>query len=377
MPSILQGYDLKSAVTYHGGKFPPAALDYATLLKPLGRTAAALARYDAILRGLHNKDLLLAPLRRQEAVISSRIEGTVATLDEVLRYEAEQDDEEARTPPRQEVLEVVSYARAMAHAQRLIEDGLPLCGRLIKETHSRLLFMGRGADKQPGQFRTDQNYVVDRSHKRVLFRPIAPEKLNDGISALERFINDENMEPLIQTALTHVEFEALHPFKDGNGRVGRMLITLELWAKQLISAPHFYVSGAIEDRRDEYIDRLRLVSAEGRWSEWCAFFLSIIEAQANENIDIAEKISALYEDMKGRFREVLASQWAIVALDFIFGRPIFRNSAFTSQAGIPRQTAARFSRLLADSGLLTTIQPASGRRPALYAFEPLLKIVRS
>lgn len=377
MSGGIQGYELTSAVTYHDRQFPPASLDYATLVKPLSRAAAALARYDAILRGLHNKDLLLAPLRRQEAVISSRIEGTVATLDEVLRYEAEQGDEEVRVPPRREVLEVVSYARAMAHAQRLMEDGLPVCGRLIREAHGQLLFAGRGADKQPGQFRTDQNYVVDRSRKRVLFTPIAPEKLDDGISALERFINDETMEPLIQTALTHVEFEALHPFKDGNGRVGRMLITLELWAKHLISAPHFYVSGAMEERRDEYIDRLRLVSAEGRWTEWCAFFLSVIETQANENIEIAERISALYEEMKERFREILASQWTMAALDFIFSRPIFRNSAFTNEAGIPRQTAARFSRLLADSDLLTTVRPASGQRSALYAFEPLLKLVRS
>ena len=377
MKSIIAGFNFKQAVNYHYGKFPPGKLNYEVLALPLSKAAGALARYDALLHNLHNNELLLAPLRRREAVISSRIEGTIATLDEVFLFEADGEREDGGPKPRQEVLEVFSYSRALTHAQRQMEGGLPICGRLIKEAHSKLLFVGRGADKQPGKFKTEPNYVVDRVTKEVLFIPIVPENLDDGIAALEKFMNDEKIEPLLQTAISHVEFEALHPFKDGNGRVGRMLITLAFWSKGLISSPSFYLSSAIETNRDEYVDRLRRVSENGEWTEWCTFFLGIIEEQANENIAVAEKIRDLYENMKNTFREALASQWSVTALDYIFRRPIFRNSSFTASAGIPRPTAARFTRVLVDGGLLTTIEPASGRRSALYAFEPLLQIVRT
>jgi Fic family protein len=156
-----------------------------------------------------------------------------------------------------------------------------------------------------------------------------------------------------------------------------MLVTLFLWSRGLISDPHFYISAAIEDRKEEYIDRLRSVSADGQWTEWCIFFFQIIEAQAKSNVEIAEKIDALYSEMKEKFREVLASQWSIKALDFIFGTPVFRNSTFTAKAGIPRQTAARFSRLLSDAGLLRIWVEPAGSRPSLLAFEPLLEIVRA
>ena len=347
------------------------------LTLPLSRTSASLARYDAVLRNLPNKDLLLAPLRRQEAVISSRIEGTVATLEEVLKFEAEDHANDISPKYRTEVLEVFSYSRALNYAQKLMNEGLPLCGRLLKEVHSKLLFFGRGADKQPGEFKTEQNYIADRTRKQILYIPISPQKLEEGIKNFEIFLNNKEVEPLLQTALSHAEFESLHPFKDGNGRVGRMLITLCLWSTGLISAPHFYVSSAIEERRDEYIDRLRYVSSQGQWTEWCLFFLEIIERQAKQNLETAEKIGSLYEEMKVTFRKTLASKWIIAALDYMFENPIFKNSAFLNKAGIPKQTAARFTKILLSKNLLTTIDPPSGRRPGLYAFEPLLKIVQS
>jgi Fic family protein len=377
MSGPLADYIFDQAVNYHYGKFPPLKLDSAALLQPLTKASAALARYDATLANLPNKDLFLAPLRRQEAVISSRIEGTIASLDEVLKFEAEEEREAGRAMPRAEVLEVSSYIRALAHAQKLMDEGLPLCGRLMREAHSQLLFTGRGADKQPGQFKTEQNYVVDRARKKVLFVPISADKLAGGMAELEKFVNDESVEPLLQTAIAHVEFEALHPFKDGNGRLGRMLLTLSLWSRGLIGVPHFYVSSTIEERRDEYLDRLRLVSADDQWTEWCIFFLAVVEKQAFANLETAEKIRTLYEDMKERFRRELASQWSVTALDFIFGKPVFQNSTFTLHAGIPRPTAARFAKILSEKGLLTTIEPAAGRRPAIYAFEPLLQIVRA
>lgn len=376
MVNTIEGFSFEDAVDYHYGRFPPKNLDYEALTRPLSSASAALARYAGVLHSLHNKELLLGPLRRQEAVVSSRIEGTIATLDEVLKFEAEQDDATHPAHYRHEVLEVFSYSRALNHAQKLINDGLPICERLIREAHSKLLFFGRGADKQPGEFKTDQNYVVDQPKKRVVFIPINENDLSEGFKNFEAFVNEPEFEPLIQTAITHVEFEALHPFKDGNGRVGRMLITLMLWDKQLIEAPHFYISGNLEDRRDEYIQKMRAVSSDDAWTAWCIFFLEAIEQQAIENLDTASKIENLYEEMKEEFRVTLSSQWSINALDFIFGRPVFRQSAFAKESGIKGPTAYRFTKLLCDAGLLTMLEPGSGRRPALFAFEPLLEIVR-
>ena len=196
------------------------------------------------------------------------------------------------------------------------------------------------------------------------------------METFHNFNNNVNWEPLTKIALAHVEFEALHPFKDGNGRIGRMLITLMLWKQGVISAPHYYVSGYLEKERDEYIDRMREVSRSGAWTEWCIFFFQALETQAYKNLQVSEDIHRLYEEMKNIFREVLASQWHTTALDFIFSQPIFRNNRFTGKSGIPRPTASRFTRALVERGLFVTLEPASGRRPALYAFEPLLKIVR-
>lgn len=371
---------MDGATPYHYGQFPPKKLDYEQIVRPLAAATEALARYDALLTNLHNKELLLAPLRSKEAVISSRIEGTVATLEEVLRIQADAEEEGDPDNPadggRPDALEVYSYTRAMRHAQRAMADGLPICSRLIREMHSHLLFLGRGQDKTPGEFKTDQNYVVDQRKKRVLFVPIgAGEELQQGISRLEKFIHDEEIDFLIQTALAHLEFEALHPFKDGNGRVGRMIITLNLWDKKKISGPHFYISDYLEQNRDEYIDRLRRVSENGEWTEWVVFFLNAIAAQAAHNTNVSQKIMKLYEDMKEVFRKALASQWSTVALDYIFEKAVFRNSSFTKNAGIPAQTAHRITRILAENNLLMTIEPAAGRRPALYAFAPLVAIV--
>ncbi len=378
-----QGREVKldGAVGYHHGRFPPATLDFARLIGPLRRAATAIGRYDAMLGTLHNKELLLAPLRHQEAVVSSRIEGTVATLDEVLTLEASEDDggdgAQGKQAPRPEALEVRAYTRALRYAQRAMADEhLPICGRLIREAHRHMLFSGRGGDKRPGEFRNGQNYISDGQSGKIRFVPIEAPHLEAGFKAFEEYVNDATVEPLIQTAVSHAEFESLHPFDDGNGRIGRMIVTLNLWNKGLIGGPHFYVSSRIEARRDEYIDRLRAVSADDAWTEWCVFFLDVLEAQANENLEIATSIAALYEEMKGIFADRLHSRWAMQALDTIFAKPLFWNAAFTAHGGIPKQTAARFTKLLAEAGLLATVIPASGRRSALYAFEPLLRLVR-
>ena len=156
-----------------------------------------------------------------------------------------------------------------------------------------------------------------------------------------------------------------------------MLITLSLWKKGLIDEPHFYISAFFEENKREYIERMRKVSSSGDWTEWCEFFLQAVASQAEQNLKTSISISELYEEMKTVFRETLNSQWAPVAQDFIFKNPIFRNSRFTGRSSIPRPTAVRLSRALVDAGLLLELEPSSGRRSALYAFEPLIRIVRS
>lgn len=375
-----QDLDLSSAVHYHYDRFPPKSLDLEKLIRPLSAAAAALARYDQMLKAMHNSEILLAPLRSQEAVVSSRMEGTISTLDEVLRYEADQEDGDetaAAKNYRSEAIEVHLYSRAMKLAQQGMKDGQPLSNWLIRSSHKILLSFGRGAAQSPGDYKSQQNYLADRFRRTISFIPIRPDRLGEGMDRLFDYINDASQESLIKTAVAHLEFEALHPFNDGNGRIGRMLVPLMLWDAKLLSEPYFYISPYLEEHRDDYIDKMRQVSASDNWTDWIAFFLVALDQQAQENLSKAEEIGALYADMKEKFRHALSSQWSTAALDFMFTRPVFRNNVFTGKSGIPVQTAHRFTKILSEKGFLTTIVAASGRRPALYAFEPLLSLVRS
>lgn len=368
--------NLSNAVSYHYDKFPPANLDYKLLMAALVRASGAIARFDQMLKTMHNSEILLAPLRNQEAVISSRMEGTVSTMDEILKYEADYEEEaDDAQNVRSEIIETILYRRALGAAQKAMEDGQPLSEYLIKAAHQRLLSFGRGAMKAPGQYKNEQNYLADRG-KKILFIPIVPERLQDGMEALFKYIQESGDPVLLKAALAHIEFEALHPFKDGNGRIGRMIITLMLWSSGVISAPHFYISGYFEEHKDTYIDTMRKVSEDDDWTSWCIFFLEAVEQQAIRNLEIAENIRELYERMKLVFSDVLSSKWSVNVLDFVFTNPIFRNNKFTSGSGIPGASAARFTKLLLEENLLVMIEEPSGRRAALYRFEPLLQLVR-
>ena len=182
---------------------------------------------------------------------------------------------------------------------------------------------------------------------------------------------------LIRTALSHVEFEALHPFKDGNGRIGRILITLMLWKAGSISSPHFYISRYMEERKNEYVKRMRDVSEKGAWDEWCVFFLEAVAAQAKANREATNTIRELYESMKRTFTDILSSKHALSVLDAIFTTPVFQVPKISRQTEIPQATIGKFIRRLLDAELINIRQQGSGRRPALYAFEPLLKLVRA
>jgi Fic family protein len=371
-------YDLSEAVYYHTGAFPPAALDYEALLGPLEEAAASLARYDAKMSSMMNSELFVAPLRRQDAVSSSRMEGKISTIEELYRLEAEEDA--GATDPYREArnddIETFLYSRALRNAQQAIADGAPLSEHLIRTAHQQLLYFGRGARKRPGSYKVEQNYIGDDRRGKIYYVPISPEQLAPAMAGLVQFMNESTMRPLLRTALTHVEFEALHPFEDGNGRIGRMLITLMLWKLGIISQPNFFVSGYFETHKDQYVERMRAVSAEGDWSGWSVFFLQAMHAQATVNIQTADRIFALHNEMRERFREALNSQYHDQALDFVFASPVFRNDRFVDRSGIPASSARSLSRRLVEVGLLRTIEPAAGRRAALYAFDPLLDLLK-
>lgn len=310
------------------------------------------------------------------------MEGTVSTIDEILQYEAdledakEDSDAPSNTSARSEIIETYLYQRALKGAQSALEAGQPISQHLIRSAHQTLLSFGRGAALSPGKFKTEQNYLADRVKRKILFVPIVPEQLQGGLDALFGYIEKSDDVPIIKAAISHVEFEALHPFKDGNGRIGRMLITLLLWQSKVISQPHFYISGYFEENKDEYIDTMRAVSESNDWTGWAAFFLAAVEQQANRNLEVAEAIRQLYEDLRQDLSKLLASKWCVLALDFLFTNPVFRNSKFTGSAGIPQASAAKIAKQLFEGGYLRTIEEASGRRAAMYAFEPLLKLVR-
>lgn len=360
------------AINYHYDKFPPQNINYSNFIKEIINATDALARFDQMLKTMHNNEILLAPLRNQEAVISSRIEGTISTMDEILQYEA--DGGEDNINVRKDIIETILYQRALKNAQSALENGYPISTSFIKQMHQQLLYLGRGATKSPGEFKKEQNYLADKIKKKIQFIPISPEKLNDGLEKLFNYLEVSNDPALIKTALMHLEFEALHPFQDGNGRIGRMLITLFLWKEGILSQPHFYISGFLEENKDLYIDTMRQVSASNNWEEWVRFFLIAVENQAIRNLEIAENIKTLYEQMKNEFTELLSSKWSLTTLDFVFTNPVFRNNKFTS--GIPTATAASITKKLLENGYLEQKQEASGRRAALFSFEPLMKIVR-
>jgi Fic family protein len=364
-----------TAVRYHYGKFPPDSLDLARLLPLVGPANAALARYDGVLTAIPNATVLLSPLTTQEAVLSSRIEGTQATMGEVLEYEAEGDKANFSENKKEDIQEVLNYRKAMNHAEQRLAV-LPLSQRIIKEAHAILLAGVRGHGKAPGEYRKTPNWIgsAGGSMEEARFVPISAGDLDAAMGEWDKYAHAAAPDRLIQLAILHAEFEALHPFLDGNGRIGRLFIPLFMLQHQLIHRPMFYASAYLEAHRDSYYERLLAVSRDGDWTGWCEFFLKAIKAQAQENLTKTTAILDLYADMKPRITDLTHSQHGIRALDWLFEKPIFKSNDFTAAAGIPAPTARRILSQLRKSGLIKTMMPARGRKPAIYAFSDLLNI---
>ncbi len=364
-----------SAVKYHTGKFPPQRLDLERLLPLIGPASSAVARYDGVLSAIPNASVLLSPLTTQEAVLSSKIEGTQATMGEVLEFEAEGGRKNIPEGKREDINEILNYRKAMRHAEKRLQE-LPLCQRVIKEVHSILLDGVRGQGKAPGEYRRIPNWIGPHgcTIEESRFIPISAGELDDAMGKWDLYINSDAPDRLLQLAILHAEFEALHPFLDGNGRLGRMCIPLFMYQVGLIQRPMFYISAYFEAKRDEYYDRLLAVSLNDDWTGWCAFFLNAVRSQAERNLKMSTEILDLYSRLKQQIPEWTHSQYSIHTLDWIFEKPIFKSSDFVNNAGIPEPTARRIVRVLREQQLIKPLLASSGSRAAIYAFPALLNI---
>ena len=363
------------AVQYHIGRFPPEErLNWRKLVPHIGPAAAALARYDAVLAAIPNPDALLAPLAVREAVLSSRIEGTQATIWQVLESEAGlEPDLPAR---RADIHEVLNCRAAMRQAEKLLET-LPFSQQLIRQAHEVLLTGVRGQGKSPGEYRRIPNWIGPPgcSIGEARFIPVEADRLPEAMDNWERYFHSGGHDRLIQLAVLHAEFEALHPFLGGNGRLGRMVVPLFLWQAGLIRFPMFHMSAFFEAHRDAYFDGLISVSRDDDWTGWCQFFLCAIRMQAEDHLARTQRIIDLYNDMREQMVKLTRSHYAVFALDWIFETPIFRSADFVLQAAIPTPTAGRILRVFRDAGILEPILEARGRRSAVLAFRRLLEVI--
>jgi Fic family protein len=361
---------------YAPDTLPLNDLDYRRLLPLVGQANAELARYDGLLQGIPNPAVMLSPLTTQEAVLSSRIEGTQATVDEVLEQEAGLLKEGEKF---QDIQEISNYRQALFAAREYLRD-FPIRLSFVRELHRILLSSVRGQDKTPGEFRRDQNWIgaYGCPIEQANFVPPNPMQLPDHLQAWERYLDSDDIDFLLQTAVVHAQFELLHPFKDGNGRIGRILIPLFLYQKQVLSQPMFYLSEYLESHREEYYARLKGISAEGDWNGWIAFFLQAVLLQARQNSQRVVAIKSLYEEMKQAIHEVTHSQYTVHLLDAVFSKPIFRTSDLTSQlfqeSGIHEKTSLGLLRQLRQAKVLMELQPGSGRRPATLCFPRLINL---
>ena len=360
---------------YHYGKFPPQ-IEIDTELSDLRNQAMLeLGRYDGLLASLPNSGVLLSPLLAQEAVLSSRIEGTQSTLTEFLEFEAHDGKQKIPPEKRNDNQEIFNYRHAMLMA---IEDlkKLPLSERVLLNAHKELMQGVRGRNKSPGKYRKTPVWIgPDKtSNESARFIPIDAQHINSAMSKFSTYIHDDNRyDDVIKIAILHAEFESIHPFLDGNGRVGRLLIPLYLWQKKLLSTPSFYISEYFEKNKGTYYHLLEKVSANNDWATWIKFFIRGIIIQSQNNFHKAKKIIDYYNQLKDQIPKISKSIYGITALDFIFKNPIFFSTAFYKESDVPRAVAQRLLSVFAEEKILVCVK-GQGRMPNWYAFDKLIEI---
>ncbi|MDJ0651841.1 MAG: Fic/DOC family N-terminal domain-containing protein [Simkaniaceae bacterium] len=354
-------------------KLPISNIDWAHLTRTIGEANAALARYDGLLHGMVNPEILLSPLTLNEAVLSSRIEGTNATNSEVLEFEAGSEFDPEKTT---DIQEIKNYRKALLSAESALEQDRPVSLNLIKSLHQILMQGVRGKDKRPGEFRTEQNWIGPKNCQiqQASFVPPSPLTIRDHLEDWVLYIHLEE-EVLSQLAFVHAQFEIIHPFMDGNGRIGRMLIPLFLYQKKMLYRPMFFLSEYLEEKKEEYCDALGRISAKGDWLGWLKFFLEAIRIQAIRNTSKVKSILDLYEQLKVKFQQETKSQFAQSALDAFFQRPIINTTKFMELTGITnRATLGKILSQLKNGRFIKLLKESCGRKSAVYALPRLIYI---
>lgn len=348
---------------------PPSIVISPSLRRLLDEALHALGGLSASAPFFADRDLLLYLYVRKEAVLSSQIEGTQSSLSDLLLFE----HEAAPGVPLDDVEEVSSYVAALNHGLERLRGGLPISKRLIREIHGILLSTGRGSDKMPGEFRRSQNWVGGSSPSRATHVPPPPEEVEGCMDALERYLHspEAQAEPLLAAAYAHVQFETIHPFLDGNGRVGRLLISLILTDAGLLSEPILYLSLYFKSHREEYYRLLNGVRSRGGWEPWLVFFATATRDTARQAVETAQRVTGLVQADRDRLAGLGRGMPKALAVFERFRLRLVRTIAqLCEETGLAPNTVAS---ALADLEGLGIVHELTGRkRDRVYAYAPLL-----
>lgn len=330
-----------------------------------------LATLDGLSSRIPNMDLFVSMYVRKEALLSSQIEGTQCTLDDILNPFAEENT-------NLNVSDVVNYIRAEEYAINRLQT-LPLCNRLIKETHAVLMEGVRGQEKDPGEFRYSQNWIGGQGStlRNARYIPPNPEDMVDAMSDLEKYMNGEDsLDPLIQAALIHYQFETTHPFLDGNGRVGRLLITLFLMEKKILSAPSLYISYFLKMNRVEYYDRMTQVRKTGDYEQWVLFFLQALSDSAEDAIQTIDRLTEIHNRNVQKFNSMTKRQQtnAINFLIYLEKNPIIDIQKTATALNLSYNTVAKNVASFVDNGILQ--QTEKSGRAKIYSYVDYLAVLR-
>lgn len=350
---------------------PPISFDSA-LVRAMERAQLELGRLDGVSALLLDRNLLLYSFVRKEAVVSSQIEGTQSSLSDLLLFEID----EAPGVPLADVTEVSNYVAALEHGLKRLHGGFPLSNRLVREIHAVLLSHGRGSGKQPGEFRTSQNWIGGSRPGNATFVPPPQNAIPDAMSDLERFLHadDDGLPLLARAGIAHVQFETIHPFLDGNGRVGRLLITLLLCSRGVLREPLLYLSLFLKKHRQTYYDLLDRVRRDGDWEAWLSFFVEGVEATAATAVATANAITVLFRRNRERIEQKgRRSGSALRVHEVLKARPIATLATITRATGLTFPTASVAIELLASMGI---VKELTGRkRNRIFVYERLLNLL--
>lgn len=359
---------------YEPKPLPPESINLETHIRPLEEANIAIGKYDGVLQGIANPYVFLSPLIIREAMLSSQIEGTQVTLEEILQYEAV--EEPTRPERRDDLIEVSNYRKAMGAAIESFSRK-PLCINTICDIHRILLTDTRGKDKNPGEIRKLQNFIgiMGTDIRHADFIPPEPYLVPDALTKWENYLYTDYDSRIIQLAILKAQFELIHPFLDGNGRIGRMLVPLILYYKKMLSRPTFYISSYLEKNKIEYNKRLGALSSENEdWNGWISFFLKAVIEQSKENSEKAMEIIDLQREISREASHVINSKYAPQAIEAIFSSPIFDTNYFLKVSEIPRPSAVQILNKLVENNTLFIHREGRGNRPNVYVFPRLITI---